>query len=140
MMHEIWMFGLGFGAGMFSALFYDFFRAVRKNISHSSIAVAIEDFIFWLVTTFVVLILFGKYNKGILRFYVFLGGGMGIWLYCLTVTRLVFPVFSWVVRVCAKIFGFIGGIFGKIKIFLKKLIIYPLKKVWERIKIIVNNI
>ncbi len=140
MLHEIRMFGLSLGAGVLIAVFYDFWRAVRKNIPHSSFAVAIEDFVFWLVTTGIIMTIFGKFNKGVLRFYVFLGGGMGILCYCFTVSRLIFPLFSWLIKIVVKVLAFFGGIFGKIKIFMKKLIIYPLKKLWERIKIIANNI
>ena len=140
MIHEIELFFRGIGTGMLLAAFFDFFRAFRKRKQHSNWAVSLEDFIFWLVAATVIFRLIKEFNHGVLRFYVFLGCGLGFGFYFLTITKLLFPafcafffMFKWVLSKCCLIFEIIRKIF-------KNLIILPLKKVWEGIKIVRNNI
>ena len=134
------LFGLGVAAGIFLAAFYDLGRAFRKNVKHRNGAVAVEDGIFWLVTAGVLFGLLEKYNKGVLRFYVFLGCGVGICVYVLVLTRLFFPVFCSVLKAVFWMFGKLLLFWKKGKKIVKKLLILPLKNLWERIKIVRNNI
>ena len=100
----------------------------------------VEDFLFWLTASVSLFLLVQIGNKGVLRFYIFLGCGLGAVCYFLTITKLLFPVFlaffrisGWILSKCCLIFEIIMKI---IKIFL----IFPLKKIWEGIKMVCNNI
>ena len=140
MMNEMMLFGLGAAAGAFLAAFYDMERAFRKNVKHHNGAVAVEDGIFWLVTAGVLFWLLERYNKGVLRFYVFLGCGAGICVYALILTHLFFPVFSLMWKGIVWLIGKLLLFWKKGKKIVKKLLILPLKNLWERIKIVRNNI
>ena len=125
---------------MLLASFFDVLRAFRKSKRHPEWAVSVEDFFFWLITAGTVFGLVEIFNKGVLRFYVFLGCAVGAAFYFLTITKLLFPVFLGVFKVIKWILSKCCLIFEKIKKIFKNLIILPLKKILESIKIILNNI
>ena len=140
MIHEIELFYLGTATGMVLSMFFDLFRAFRKIIKHGEWAVALEDMLFWLAASGSLFFLIQVFNKGILRFYIFLGCGLGAICYYLTITRLIFPVFlivfkmmKWILSKCCLIFEIIKKIF-------KNFVILPLKKIGEGIRIICNTI
>lgn len=136
MEHEIYMASLGVGVGVFLAMFYDVMRAWRQNVPHKLWMVGIEDFIFWCVATIVMLFLFENFNRGILRFYIFLGCGTGAVLYCFVLTKIFNFLFFQIFRFLIGVFHFLLVFFRK----FEKILILPLKNLWERIKIIRNNI
>ena len=140
MLHEVELFIVGAGVGAALSAFLDLFRALRKCRVHPSWAVAVEDFLFWLTASVSLFLLVQIGNKGVLRFYIFLGCGLGAACYFLTITKLLLPVFlaffrllGWILSKCCLIFEIIRKI---IKIFL----IFPLKKIFESIKMVCNNI
>lgn len=140
MFHEVNLFLLGIVTGAVLSMLFDFFRALRKIKMHSVWAVAVEDIFFWLsvlVTLFLVIHIF---NQGILRFYIFWGCVLGSCFYYLTIGKLVFPVlcmgFGMVKRILSQSFL----IFVKFRKIFKNYVIFPLKNLWERIKILCNNI
>ncbi len=66
--------------GVILGLWYDFFRAVRRKISHRNRTVHMEDIVFCLSAAAGLFLLFQIYNQGSIRFYVLLGlfaGAMG---------------------------------------------------------------
>lgn len=137
---EMMLFGLGVGAGVLLSALFDLSRAFRKNVKHSNGMVAAEDLMFWLAAACILFGILEKYNKGILRFYVFLGCGGGIWVYCLILTRVFFPLFFYFLKGMLWILGKIMYFFEIIMKIMEILLILPLKKLWERIRIIRNNI
>ena len=140
MLHEIELFFLGTAAGMCLSLCFDLFRAFRKVKAHREWAVALEDLIFWILVSGTVFLMIQTFNKGVLRFYIFLGCGLGALFYFLTITRLVFPVFYTVFKVMKGILSKCCMIFEIIKKIFKNFVILPLKKIWEGIKMVCNNI
>lgn len=137
---EMILFGLGVGAGLFLAGFYDLERAFRKSIRHSDKAVALEDLLFWTVTAAVLFGLLEQYNRGILRMYLFLGCGCGMWIYWTFLTRILLTIFFGLFQGLGWVLGKILFFLRKIRKFVGKMLILPLKNLWERIKIIHNNI
>jgi len=140
MLHEIELFLLGIGTGVFLAAFFDLLRAFRKIRPHPFWAVSLEDLFFWLITAGAIFSLVEIFNKGVLRFYVFFGCALGSLIYFLTITRLLFPVFFAAFQMMKRLLSKCCLIFEIIKKIFKNLIILPLKKVLESIKIIRNNI
>ena len=66
--------------GVILGLWYDFFWAVRRKISHRNRTVHMEDIVFCLSAAAGLFLLFQIYNQGSIRFYVLLGlfaGAMG---------------------------------------------------------------
>ena len=140
MFHEIELFFLGTGTGIGLSVLFDVLRAFRKCKRHREWSVALEDLFFWLIVSGTLFGLIQYYNRGVLRFYVFLGCGLGVLCYFLTITRLLFPVFvmaftglKWILYKCCLIFE-------KILKIIKNLFILPLKKIIEGIKILCNTI
>lgn len=140
MMHEVEMFCLGVAAGAVLSAFFDWMRALRRNITHPSWAVTLEDFVFWLTVTGTLFFLFEAFNKGVLRFYVFLGCGAGAGAYICIFTKIVFPVFFVFFKIVKWILIRVCKFFAKCKKIVKKMMILPLKNILEKIKIVRNNI
>lgn len=140
MLHEVELFLSGIGTGILLSVFFDLLRAFRKSKIHAEWAVALEDFFFWLISAGTLFWLVESFNKGVLRFYIFLGCAIGGILYFLTITKLVFPLFLIVFKGIKSILSKCCLIFEIIRKIFKNLIILPLKKIGESIKIVINNI
>ena len=140
MIHEIELFFLGMAAGMSLSVVFDFFRAFRKSKTHTAWAVGLEDLFYWLLVSLTLFFLIQIFNQGVLRFYVFLGCGIGCMVYFLTITKLIFPLFLIVFKGIRRVLSKCCLIFEIIRKIFKNLIILPLKKIWEGIKIVINNI
>lgn len=108
-------------------LCYDFLRAVREVIPHSMTAVAAEDLIYWLCCALTVFAGIYRTNQGALRFFLFLGGALGVLVCSLTVS-------AFFEKICARMLGFpavlvkkmIKGLLflaGRCKIFVYKCVI-----------------
>lgn len=67
--------------GMALGVWYDFFRAVRKKISHRNHVVHLEDIVFCVSAAAGLFLLFQICNQGSIRFYVLLGLFAGAMLY-----------------------------------------------------------
>lgn len=59
--------------GIIIGVIFDFFRILRKSFFTGSIITAIEDIIFWIFTSGIILYTIFVYNNGIIRGYMFLG-------------------------------------------------------------------
>ena len=140
MLHEVELFLSGIGTGILLSVFFDLLRAFRKSKIHAEWAVALEDFLFWLFTAGTLFWLVESFNKGVLRFYIFLGCAIGGILYFLTITKLIFPLFLMAFKGTKRALSKCCLIFEIIRKIFKNLIILPLKKIWEGIKIVINNI
>lgn len=93
---------------------YDFFRILRRVFPHCTIAVALEDLLYWMGTGFFVFARIYGTNQGILRNFLFLGIFLGAF-FCRTVIS---PIF---VKVCTGILGFPVAVVKKI---IKRLLFW----------------
>ena len=137
---ELFLFQIGIAAGAFLAAAFDFTRALRKEIKHRKGCICLEDGLYWLFAGIFLFFLFEKYNRGVLRAYVFFGNGLGMVLYRKLLQKPVFGIFCLIFRwLCrgARMIGKIRRECGKI---LKKLIYYPLKCIVKKFKILLHNI
>lgn len=62
---------------------YDFFRVFRKVIPHHTIAVNIEDMVYWLLVSLIIFGMIFEKNSGALRGFAFAGILAGSWMQCL---------------------------------------------------------
>lgn len=62
---------------------YDIFRIFRKIVPHHSIAVNIEDLLYWFVTALIIFGMIFEKNDGALRGYAFVGILAGVWAQCM---------------------------------------------------------
>lgn len=73
-------------AGALLGVFYDVFRLVRRFLRHKTAVVAIEDALFWLLSTAFVFIFLLRLNFGELRGFTFIGLGLGTFIYFLLIS------------------------------------------------------
>lgn len=59
--------------GIIIGILFDCFRILRKSFLTGNIVTAIEDIIFWIFTTGIILYTVFIFNNGIIRGYMFLG-------------------------------------------------------------------
>jgi len=93
--------------GICIGVFFDFFRALRKNFKTTDFVTFIEDIIFMAIVGIAVVNSLIVLNNGNLRFFIILALIFGITFYFLTISKLVFKIF----RI------FLG--------FIKKIIFFP---------------
>ena len=110
----LFMISLLYGAVL--GVWYDFFRAVRKKISHRNRTVHLEDIIFCLSAAAGLFLIFQVYNQGRIRFYVLIGLFAGAVGYFFLFSALVEKIMEMAV--------------GTVAFFLKKIIkvvVFPAK-------------
>lgn len=71
--------------GIEIAFAYDLLRIFRRVVGHSRLAMAFEDFLYWLWVGMRAFLMLYEYHNGHLRFYTILGVCAGIFLYTVSV-------------------------------------------------------
>jgi spore cortex biosynthesis protein YabQ len=110
---ELLLFGGACLLGIPAGVLFDLFRVLRRILPHRSPAVALEDILFLLLCS-VLLLCYSIYAGGVFRMYYALGMLMGFWLYLCTIGQLVCRVctgmlrllckpINWLVRICRKV-------------------------------------
>lgn len=114
--------------GVLIGLIFDLFRSLRKSIKTSNVATYIEDILFWIIVSFIIIGTILKYNYGELRLYIFIGIILGITIYLLTLSKIILKYTTIIIEFTVKIFNKILAIL--LKIFKKpiKFIIINLRK------------
>lgn len=140
MAKEIHLFGIGIFSGLLLAVLFDFFRAFRLRIAHKNLWVSLEDFTYWLFAGVFLFYLLEEYNKGVLRFYVFMGTGIGVICYCLILQKPVFFCFSSLFCALSLVLNVLGKIGLKVRKAVRNLLILPLKNGIKKITMMIHHI
>ncbi len=74
-------FWISMKLGVFITLSYDGIRILRMIVPHSTLLVALEDFVFWIACTWLIFGVQLDMNYGVLRFFSVLAAILGMWLY-----------------------------------------------------------
>lgn len=74
--------------GIEIAFAYDLLRIFRRVIGHNRLAMAFEDFLYWLWVGVKAFLMLYEYHNGSLRFYTILGVCTGIFLYTVSIGTL----------------------------------------------------
>lgn len=116
--------------GVLIGIIFDIFRISRKTIKTSDFVTYIEDFLFWIITSIILLYSIFTYNNGELRFFMFLAVILGFLLYLFTISsyliKINVKIINLVKKVFLKIFEIIYNPFIKVFKILKKIIIKPI--------------
>lgn len=116
--------------GVLIGIIFDIFRISRKTIKTSDFVTYIEDFLFWIITSIILLYSIFTYNNGELRFFMFLAVILGFSLYLFTISsyliKINVKIINLVKKVFLKIFEIIYNPFIKVFKILKKMIIKPI--------------
>ena len=98
--------------GIFGGILLDLLRVFRKNRKVHDIVVYLEDFLYWIALGGIVIWLSYILDTGAIRMYMILGLFLGMLIYFLTLTKLMYKVFDWVCRYSLRL---IRWIFSKFK-------------------------
>ena len=98
--------------GMVGGALMDILRVLRRNRKVHDIVVYLEDFLYWLVLGGMVIWLSYTLDTGTIRMYMILGLFLGMLIYFLTLTKVVYKVFDFV---CRYSLGLIRWILNKFK-------------------------
>ena len=90
--------------GIMLCVFYDIFRAVRCYKKTSFVVTAVEDLFFWIVAALITFILLLAGTNGEVRFYVILGEVLGFGLSTISISKLTFKFFCWIVKIISMLF------------------------------------
>ncbi|MBE5952337.1 MAG: hypothetical protein E7260_12280 [Lachnospiraceae bacterium] len=90
-------------AGWFCAAVYHILLFFRALVRHGTAWTDAEDILFFSGTGLLVFLVAYQRNDGILRWYTFFGGLLGVWCYCKTVGRLLESLRKWLLQKRRKI-------------------------------------
>lgn len=143
--------------GVLLLVFYDVLRIIRRIIAHNGFFIALEDLIYWVISSLLIFRMMYRQNNGIIRGFAILAMLLGMILYHSALSELLVDMISGMIN---KIIGLIGKviifilkpfkflfcgikrifvwIFSKIKKFLHFLL-KILKKFWKSSKIAVSE-
>ena len=92
-------------AGMIGSVFFDLLRAIRHNRRNSTLVVALEDFLFWLLIGALFLSFIYLLDAETIRFYMFISMFLGTCLYFLTFGKYVYKLLDFVCRYIRDVMG-----------------------------------
>ena len=98
--------------GIVGGILMDLLRACRRNRKVHDLVVYLEDFVYWLVIGGLVIWLSYTLDAGTIRMYMILGVFLGMLIYFLTLTKIVYKVFDFI---CRYLLRLIRWIFNKFK-------------------------
>ena len=93
--------------GIAGGIFFDLLRALRHNRKMSDIMVYLEDILFWVILGCGVIWLSYTLNTGTIRMYMIWGVFLGMLIYFLTLTKIIYKVFDFVCRYLLRFFRWI---------------------------------
>ncbi len=116
--NEIYFFGCCVLTGVAVISMYDVLRIFRRVVKHGVFAVGIEDFIYWVGSSFFVFHIIYIRNDGIIRGFAILAIILGMLIYNITISHVLVKYISmiinkiihivtapikWIVKKCSKI-------------------------------------
>lgn len=81
------------------ALIYDLFRILRKAVRTGGLFIYIEDLLYWLIVSIIMLLTIYYSNDGELRAFMFIGACIGVTLYALLLSRIVMASSLFIIRI-----------------------------------------
>ena len=109
--------------GIFIGILFGFFRILRKSFKTINLITNVEDIIFWILTGLSIIYCMYNFSDGSLRLFMFLGLGIGLTIYILTLSNFIIKT---VVKVISIIKKFIITIIS--------IIIFPFKAIFKLIR------
>ncbi len=116
--------------GVLWALFFDFFRALRRVASHSGIIIFVEDLFSFIIFTFVTFMLLMARCNGEVRGYMIAGEAFGFLIYRLVLSRYIMSVLTFFFSFFAKAFRIFGEWTERFGAFLEE----NTGKLWQNLK------
>ena len=121
--NQAYLFYVFLLTGVLIGILFDVFRILRKSFKTSDFATTIQDILFWLLTSILVLYTIFKFNDGEIRSYVFLGIGIGISVYIILFSKIVITVNVKIIKALKRIV-----------VTLLSIMLYPIKFILKYIR------
>lgn len=118
---ELHIFLTSLYGGIILGLVYDLYRTIRYHSKPNKFIAYIQDFLFWIIITYVFFSTLVKINWGEIRAYIVLGFIIGAIIYSITFSRYIYPV---AVKIVGAIKKFIRSTIS--------LISYPFKYIRKK--------
>lgn len=116
---QLYIFLLSLAGGVIIALIYDFYRLSRYYSKPKRIKTFIQDLIFWLVLSLIIILFVNRVNEGEIRGFIFLGFTIGILLYSRLLSKKVIRFISYTIDLfisqVKKVMGFILSPFKSVR-------------------------
>lgn len=109
--------------GIVIGILFDSFRILRRSFKTPDIITFIEDIIFWILVGVILLFSIFNFNNGEIRSYIFVGLGIGIITYILTISKYFIKIS---VKILVTIKNIIYFPFKQIFKFCQKFIFHPI--------------
>jgi hypothetical protein len=103
---ELMLLGGSVLLGIPTGIFFDFLRLFRRIVKHHFLTVMLEDMLFLLLTSFLLLCYVSTFAGGVFRMYLVIGWLCGFLLYICTVGNLILALLERFARICEKIKAF----------------------------------
>lgn len=97
--------------GIAGGILLDFLRVLRHNKKTKDIIVYLEDMLYWIALGCGVICLSYVLNTGTIRIYMILAVFLGMLIYFLTLTGMVYKVFDFICRYLLRLFSWIFDTF-----------------------------
>lgn len=123
------IFVYSIAGGALAAFLYDLFRIKRRIIKTGMLATSIEDFVYWMLVSIIMLATVYYGNEGEIRGYIILGAAMGAILYFVALSHMVIDSSV-----------FIANIIKQIILFIYKVVSFPINVLIKAIRIPLNAI
>ena len=129
-LHELKVLFGTFAGGIVLGLVFDFFRIIRKNFRLTSF-VWLQDVVMWMIMLAVVCATVFITNNGKIRWYEFVGFGLGVAIYIALLSSFVIGVSSVLIGIFKKAVMFVFGVFLFPFKFIAKLFCKPIVRVYR---------
>lgn len=124
---ELHIFLTSIYGGIIAGLVYDLYRTIRYHSKPSKLITYIQDFLFWVIITWVFFFTLIKINWGEIRGYIILGFFLGVIIYIITFSKYIYPL-------ALKIVGLIKSTIRSIILLILYPFKYAKKKTYPRIR------
>ncbi len=130
--------------GILIGLLFDAFRVLRKSFKVSDTSTIIQDVIFFIITSLLIIYTLFKFNNGVLRGYVILGITFGAGIYFLLFSKVFISINVKIIHFIKKVFKLIIKIaifpFNLIYKIIRKIFLKPISFIFINIRKITNCI
>lgn len=134
-----------FASGIIMLIVYDVLRILRRIVKHSRLLVAIEDILFWVISSIFIFIMMYIENDGIIRGFSIMGMLLGMILYNILLSKYIVNGISYILNkiidtvrriilFLLKPFRYILGKIGKILNFIRKKLFLFIKFILHKLK------
>lgn len=132
--YQLYVFLATFYAGIVIGFMYDIYKIYRSILKTKKFTAAIQDILFWIAISIVVIYVLVFSNDGKVRGYSLIGFILGALIYNLLLSRIIVRTIKLFLRTIKKMFNYIYMKVKRVFDFLYKVIMYPWKKAYKAVQ------